>query len=479
MKSKTVKVVLALVLCPLVMWALSYMLPKRYTATMALLLDENVRLARPDSPTGFIDEMVQFGGSRSIATQLDQILGTEVMLNALQKTAEQHPDAFKDSAKAAERYANLINRVRVDNNKESQVVSLRVTMDDPQIAADTANNIGDAYMEFSRKLSAAKGGAALTLLDDSLNKNQKELGDIDKQIEGIKARYNIGDPTAAAQISDRNLKDLEMQIANMEAQYTGAVGELASAQQALAAVPKYLISGTRTDINPKAISIDNEIARVSSDLQALRAKYTDDYPQTRQMADKLADLQRERARTPDQINGGTQRSLNPNYTQFQTAVASAQAKASSYQQSLASLRSNYARVQTESRKYPEAEQLLAQLNRRKQNLELTYTQFMQKKASLEVSEGRGREAQAQIVSTALPSGTPSFPNPKVFVLMGLAVGIIISALIVMPKAPDILYAPTATDTLALDPSMRTTAAALPAQEPVVAGRPALEEGRAE
>lgn len=476
MKSKTVKVVLALVLCPLIMFALSLVLPKRYTATVSLLLDQNLRVARPDSPLGNIQDQLNFGRGRTIATQLDEILGNEVLLNAISKTAEKHPDAFKDEETNGVRYATLLNRIRVDNNKDSDIIDLRVTMDDPQLAADTANNISDAFMDFSRKMSMANGQSASTKLQEAIDKSKAKLAKIDAQIRQVKSSYNISDAVSSGAMQDKEQKDLEMQLAQTEAQYTGAVGELAAARRALSGQPKYLLTNSQESLNPQAQGLDDQISRTSSDLQALRAKYTDDYPQVRQLADKLNDLQRLRAATPTRVPSATQQSLNPNYTQFQSAVAQADAKVGNLQNSLATLRASYARIQKQSQIYPEAEQKLAQLNRERASEELAYNQNMQVLSGLDAADSSGREAQAQIVSVALPPGTPSFPNPKVFVLMGLAIGIIISALIVMPKAPDILYAPSATEALALDPSLRSPMGALPEhQEPVA--RPAIESGR--
>jgi hypothetical protein len=51
------------------------------------------------------------------------------------------------------------------------------------------------------------------------------------------------------------------------------------------------------------------------------------------------------------------------------------------------------------------------------------------------------KSNARVISTALPPSEPSFPNQKMFIMMGLAVGIVISALIVMPKSQEDPYRP--------------------------------------
>lgn len=476
MKSKTLKVLMALILCPLVMFVLAQMLPKRYTATMSLMVDQSIRVAQSDRPDASIQDITQFSRPRSIGTQLDLILGTDVLLNAIQKTAEAHPDAFKDQTKNEDRYASLINRLRVDNNKDSDVVQLRVTMDDPVIAADTANNIGSAYMEAAKKLAVAKGNEALFKLNTSIAKNEKDLARIDDSIQAIKSKYNISDPAAVGQFSDKMIKDTELQIAQTEAQYTGAVGELAAAQRALAAQPKYVLTASDVSLNPAAIDLDNQISRLSSQYEALRAKYTDGYGQVQQIKASLDDLRAKRRATPDSIPARTSQTLNPNFTNFQSAVAQAESKVSSLSNSLATLKASLSQIKAESSQYPLVEAKLAQLQRDKLSIEQTYQRNVQTRDGLDVTGGMSRTTQAQIVSVALPPGSPSFPNPKVFVLMGLAIGIIISALIVMPKAPEVLYSPTPADTLALDSALRTNAAALPENNPPPPSNPALQGG---
>ena len=480
MKSKTAKVILALVLCPIVMFVLSLILPKRYTATMSLMLDSSVHVAQMDNVNAPITDMTSFTRARSISTQVDELTSTDVLLDAINRTAQQHPKVFADNEKAEDSYTALVNRLRIDNNKDSDIVDLRVTMDDPQVAADTANNIGQAYMDMNKKLASAMGNGALENINDALKEKKAELDQINKQITAIQQKYNISDPAAAGGMQDKLQKDTEAQIQATQAQLNGAIGEANSARASLAQTPQYLHTNTDVQINPKAMDLDTKISQTQSDLEAYRAKYTDDYPLVKQASEKLADLKRERARTPDNVVGRTDTTINPNWTGYQSAYAQAQAKVASLQNSLQTLQSTYGSIKAEGSKYPQAQKELSQLILDKTSVENEYNLLMQSKAPLQVNNDSARTAQAQIISIALPPGAPSFPNPKVFVLMGLAVGIIISALIVMPKAPEVMYAPTTGDTLALDAtSMRSPASALPKGEQVDPNRPAIEQGKPE
>ena len=482
MKNKTAKVILALVACPLVMFGISYMLPKRYTATMSLMLNPTPVAISGSDPNGAFTDIAMQNRGRSIATEIDKLTGSEVLLGAIDKTAASHPNAFADSDQAQARYDSLVNRLRVDNNKDSDSVDLRVTMDDPKLAAETANNIGQSYMDYNRKLSSNNGSGALNDIEAALKGKQAEMEKIDGQIADIKTKYNVSDSNSTGAMQDKMQKDTEAQISNIQSQLSGAQAEVASLQGQLNSTPQYMKTNEDVQINPNAVDLDQKISQAQSDLDAAKGKYTDDYPLVRQLKEKVDSLRELRTKTPDTVTGRTATSLNPNYMNLKGSLAQAQSHASSLANSLGSLQASLATMKVQGHAYPQAEKELSQLTLRKQSLSQAYATLVQQEQGLQSTNGMGREAQAQIVSIALPPGQPSFPNPKVFMLMGLAIGIILSALIVMPKAPDVMYAPTTADALALDSSaIRTNASALPQMEKEMdtATISAIEQGKPE
>ncbi len=478
MKSKTAKVIMALLICPIVMLVLSMMLPKRYTASMSLMLDPSLKIVPAADPQAALVDTLNGPRAHTIETEIDKLTGSEVLLGAIQLTADQHPKAFNTQLAAETKYTSLVNRLRIDNNRNSDIVNLSVTMDDPAIAADTANNIAKSYMAFNDKMSAASGSGVLMNVNKQIEDKEQELNDLDSKIAAIKTKYGLSDAAAAGQISDKARTDMRFNLANTQAQYDGAVGELNAAESTLQTTPKYIASSTGTTLNPAAVDLDQKISQTASDLEASRAKYTDDYPLVKQYVEKLNNLRAERAKTPDSVISQRQTSLNPNYTAAQGAVAAAKSKVNSLSGSVSQLQSQLAKMESDSKAYPQAEKELSNLQMKKLTTQQQYQMLVSTKSGIDTSGGSSRKALATVVSFAMPPGTPSFPNPKVFVLMGLAIGIIISALIVMPKAPDIMYVPTAADSLALDnTSMR--AAALPTTvtpEPEPA-RPAIEPGK--
>lgn len=474
MKGKTVlKVALALLLCPLAMYLFSLTLPRRFTASMGLLVDQGIRGQTSERPDAGVRELTEFSRARSLATTLDLMTSSKVLLEAVRRTADKYPKAFPDQEKVGERYASLASKLRVDNNRESDIIQLRVTMDDPEIAAETANQIGYSFLDETMKMAKEGGDAGSTVASEKIATIEKRLAKVDGDIRALKISSGMSNPVTESQIAASSIKEMEFQIARVEAEYNGAMGELAVAEQTLRSTPQYLQSSSTADYNPAIAAIENEISRGEAELASLRNTYTDNHPNVKRAQTAVENLKQRRASLSKTVEGTVQRSLNPNYTAAVQAAANARSRVTSLGGNLGNLRGSLASKKGQSRSYPQVDEQLGKLTREKMNLETNYQIWVQRLDSIEAT-GTGRVMHAKIVSPAYAPTNPSFPNTRLFVLMGLAVGIVISALIIMPKAPEIVYAPTPADTLALDPALR--AELMSDAERVT--RPAIERGGA-
>lgn len=473
-KKVYLKVALALIICPLAMYAFSLTLPKRYTATMKLLVDQSFRFTGGRAETA-VDDRLNFARSRGVQTQIDYITGADVLLRAVRKTAQDFPEAFADDLAASDLVNSMTNRLRVDVNKESEIIQLSTTMENPDIAAAAANNIGWAYIEETRKLASETGSSALMILTEDLEKDQARLEQIDNQIAKIKTDAGFTDALSTGTMGDRQVIDTESQLESLRAQARGANAEVAVAQASLASIPKYIRISTQTIANPEILSLDSQITRIDSELAAAKSKFTDDHPQVKQLSSTLAQLQKRRASIPAMIEQGVGEQLNPNWIGAQSQLNLAKQRADGLNGQVANLEGSLATMRSGMAKYPVVEEQIRKLERERQALEVTYNQNLTRKTALE-SQGTGRESQARIVSTALAPTTPSFPNTKLFVLMGLAIGIVISALIVMPKAPQVVYTPVPAETLSLNGHHGEPALPRKEEEEEDAPRPAIGTG---
>lgn len=439
MKAKWFWVLLVMVAFPVGAWLASTTLEKRYTASMRLLVDTNIRTS--DFPTIFssVDDTMNYGRGRSAQSQLDILTGSNVLIDAIQRTARQHPKAFSSTQNLGQQYSDLVKRISFDTSQFSDVITLRVTMSDPNIAADTANNIGFAYIDFNKKMAEESGTAAENQLMALIDPIKKNLAELDAKISKLRSDAGVADATA--QVSgDVNLaSNLEQGLASTEAALAGARAELQSAESALSKMDKRIMASQSQVANPIVQQIDSQLSNARSDLKALQERYLDDAPVVREAKARIAELENLRQKELAQIDAGQTSTPNPNRTQQELIVAGLRARASALEDQVAKLREEVANKKQRIEKYPELDRQIRELERDRLQKEATFQQLQQRLDMIQ-STGRGRQAFARIVSTAIPpTNAPSFPDTRLFIFFGIGLGVVVSAFILMPKGEVDVY----------------------------------------
>jgi succinoglycan biosynthesis transport protein ExoP len=438
MRGKWWLALIALIVFPFIGVMVANSMPKRYTAGMGILVDTTVKGYDANmSPFGTLDDLSGFSRARSTQTQVKIITGSEVLREAITRTAQRYPDAFRGDNAGAQ-FESLLRRLTIDSDQFSDVITVRVTMDNPEIAAETANNIGFAFVDYMQRLARSSGDSALQIINDQLNNSKGRLTAIDEQIANVKKAANMSDPNVQSQSGTSTVALLEQRASELRGAYDGIQAELAVARQSLADTPKYIASSTSTQYNPNLQAIDVDLTRERANLQGLRERYLDDHPVVKEAQSRIAQLEKQRREVKSQIDASSTRSYNSTYQQHQLNVANLTARVQSVRQQLSETENELAKAKSKLENLPDVERQLAGLVRQRQVLESNYLQLEQRREILE-STGSGRRAVAQIVSPALPPSAPSFPDQRLFMLIGLALGIVVSALIIMPRGDQDIY----------------------------------------
>jgi uncharacterized protein involved in exopolysaccharide biosynthesis len=439
MKAKWFWVLLVMVAFPVAAWLASTTLEKRYTASMRLLVDTNIRTSDFPTPFSSVDDTINYARGRSAQSQLDILTGSNVLIDAIQRTAKQHPKAFSSTQNLGEQYSDLVKRISFDTSQFSDVITLRVTMSDPNIAADTANNIGFAYIDFNKKMAEEGGTAAENQLKALIEPIKERLVEIDNKIASLRKEAGVADSTA--QVSgDVNLaSNLEQGLATTEAQWAGAKAELASAEAALAKMDKQITASQSSLVNPVLQQIDTQLATARSDLKGIQERYLDDAPLVKEAKARVAELEEQRAKAVAEIDAGKTTTPNPNRTQQELIVVGLRSRAQALADQVAKLREEVADKKRRTEKYPELDRQIRELERDRLQKEATFQQLQQRLDMIQ-STGRGRQAFARIVSTAIPpTNAPSFPDTRLFIFFGIGLGVVVSAFILMPKGDVDVY----------------------------------------
>jgi uncharacterized protein involved in exopolysaccharide biosynthesis len=435
MRSKALKIVLALVLCPIAARMGSGLLPKQYTANMGLLVDTTLRAYEREQPLASVDDLAAFSRARSIQTQIDIITGSNVMFDAIGRTVEVIPNAFPNDETGASRYMRLFRKTRVDFNRESDVMNIRVTLDDPNVAAEVANQIGYAYIDYSRRVSAESGNAALTIINEQITRHKAELEDLDRKMSEIKQRQNVADLAASASASTSALREATAQQDALRSAYAAVRAELTQAEATLRATPERISTTTGFRRNPEIERLEASINTLMAQRAGALEHVLDDHPRIKEIDHQLSELRVQLGAQPSDQRMTTDSSINSLHQQQKQIVAGLRARAAALREQVNLSSVGINRETSKLNTMPEMEEQLAKLGRERSVLENNYLALLVRKQGLDTMES-GRQSIARIVSPAQPLNQPSFPDPNLFTMLGLALGVALAALIALPKAPE-------------------------------------------
>lgn len=416
----------------------SQFMEKRFTASMKILVENKTKSYDMNgSPFQAIDDITGASGPRSSDTVVQILTGSDVLIGAIELTAAKFPQAF-EGTKANENFEMLARRLAVEASPISDVITLKVTMSDPKVAAETANNIGYSYLNFTGKMSSESGNAALAAITKQLTTLKTNLDKVDMDIKTIKEQAQIADQTAANTYASQSVVTHENKLSELEGLVNASRAELAVAEASFAGMEKEVATNSTVQINPTLIELESTKTRIEGELAALRERYLDGADPVKETQERLKSVNKNISSIKKMIDSQNSRSLNPNWQQAQLSVASGRARLANFENQATEARRQLDALKTKVGALPEVERKINDLMRQRLVLENSFVQLEQRRQVID-SSGSGRKNPAKIVASALEPSMPSFPDVRLFTLIGFAIGFIVAALIVMPKGDTDIY----------------------------------------
>jgi len=426
--------VLVLIAFPVAFNIVGLFLQPRYSAEVRVLVDETTP-ATPieQSQFQFISDIENAYRPRSTQTQLDIMTGSDVLLAAIRMAHDKMPDKVKmDDEHLAQIYDTLAKRLTVDNEMNSDILSLKVTQNDPAVAAEIANDIALAYIDYMKSLAAQAGSQEVQMLQATLDQEKRQLLQTDKQISDIKAKSQVLDVTTAEQAAAANRSTAEQKLADVQGQYDGAASSLKIAEAELKRIPVTISTGTQTQANPVLLNVQQSLATERLALADLESKYDDSFPMVKEQKLRVKNVESQIKDLKEKIEGSDSEGPNPVYQTQLNNVITLRTQVKAFAEQYASAKAEYDKASAQAGAIPAAERQLQGLIRNRTVAEQNYETLFQKLSAIQ-TEGLARKPEVQVVSPAYPPTTPSFPDPRLLTLAGIALGGFFAILILMPR----------------------------------------------
>lgn len=244
--------------------------PTLYSANAKVLIDYRTPLEGE-----LAGELLPVGLQESyIATQLEIIKSHRVAKDALAKL---HLDkytswvqAFHDDGEVGQDFASWAETVLTDNlqvtiGKDSRLVSIWYTDEDPAFAAKVANAFAEAYRDVNEELAHAPAMESAEAVQPLLGKLRSSLEEADRKLSSYQQKNGIIAPAEQLDLETAHLKELGDQRLAAEEKEREAESRLASLDQmeAQGRFPDNLAQMRESDLIQR---LEVEIAQAESEL---------------------------------------------------------------------------------------------------------------------------------------------------------------------------------------------------------------------
>ncbi len=303
--------------------------------------------------------------------------------------------------------AQLLNRMSVEREKLTYIITIGAASTDPQKAAKIANAFADEYLRTKVRTMTGAARNQMQWFQDRLSKLEAEVRASDAKVAQYRAAAGIvGSSSSQAggggTIADQRVAPLSSSLASAESDAAAAQSKLAAAQQQ--AARGGLDSVTEVRSSPVVGELRRQRAELLRSIGEIQARYGDKHPESLRVRGQLETVDQQIREEGTRVLG----SLRAN-------AAAAQAQVGSLRSSMSALEGDRARdmkaaVQADSLERESAAKR-TEYDRLSQLL-LESTQAAQNSI-----------AQAEVVGRAEAPLHPASPNKPLLLALALLVGL--------------------------------------------------------
>ncbi|MFZ0287238.1 MAG: Wzz/FepE/Etk N-terminal domain-containing protein [Terriglobales bacterium] len=423
-------ILLPVLLVPVAAYFLSYAFTPRYTS-QSLILVETQKV-----PEGYVQPVVTAGIDQRIATMQQQVLSENLlqpMIDRLGLAKGKNVDDVIDSIRknfVIEGVAPDLSGSRNHRTGQSDVPGffLNFTADSAGMAQQVCTELTSMLLAENLKTREQVAQGTTDFLTRQVGQAKHDLDDQDAKLASFKKKY-LGQLPGD---EDNNIKLLM----GMDAQLDANTQTLNRAQQDRAYAQSILSQqlaawkASQAAMNPD--SLQKQLAELQNQLIALRARYTDDYPdvmkvrgQIAEVKGKLADINAASAQAASSAGKGSAnepaeiQQLRLQIHQYDGTIAQATREQERLQDSIHTFQGRLALS-------PGVEEQYKELTRDYETAQKVYNDLMVKKSASEIQTDMERRQEGEQMSLLNPANfpdSPSFPNRLLFGLGGAGAGL--------------------------------------------------------
>lgn len=394
-----------LVLCVVVaaVVAATLLLPKRYTATAAVVLD----VKSPDPIAGMVLPGMTVSGY--MATQVDVLRSERVALRALQSlgmfdNATQKANWQRATEGRGDFRAWLADAVLADLEvrpaRDSNVISVSYTSTDPKFAAAVANAFVTAYTDTTLDLRVEPAKLYNSFFDERAKELRDALEKAQSRLSAYQREKGIIVNDERLDVENARLSELSTQLVTLQA----VAEESANRQRQASGNP-----GQMQEVltNPLVSGLTGELSRQEYKLSELQERLGERHPEVVQLQASIANLRTRIAGETKRVTG----SLTVNNTVNQARLAQVRSALEEQRAKLLQLKGQR----------DDAGVLLRDVENAQKAYDAVFARVSQTS-----TESQATQTNVALLKKASPPAYASWPRMRLNLAAGLALGVLLA-----------------------------------------------------
>ncbi|HEX5758299.1 MAG TPA: GNVR domain-containing protein [Thermoanaerobaculia bacterium] len=290
---------------------------------------------------------------------------------------------------------------------------------DPEKAAATANRVAELFITGNLALREKQAEGTSSFLDAELGETKRKLEAQEAKMASFK-RYYMGELPEQRETNLRAIEQLQSKLQiNLDALDKAELRRMSIQREIAAYRPPQQQSVLAGPTGP------TRREQLRAELIALRAQYTDRHPEVVRKLQEIEALERageEPPPPPPAVAAQPAQVVDP---VLRSQLAAVEDEIRRLVGERERIQADSSRLQGRLENTPGVEQQLLSLTRDYENIQGSYQSLLNKRIEARLAENLEKRRQSEqftILERAIPPGEPYYPQPTLFLALGLAAG---------------------------------------------------------
>ena len=429
----------------IVVWGVSWILPVRYQSATLILVEQ------PTMPKDYVLPNVSDNLQDRLRSITQQILSRTrlvLIIDQFHLYEEGRKQLSLDEKVQLMRKDIDIELVR--DQREDQITAFNIyySARDPKIAQKVTGELSKLFIDANLEVRQQQSEGTTKFLESQLENARRDLADQEEKIREFKGQH-MGDLPSQQASNLQILSGFQQQLLNEQDALNTAQQQKVYLQTSINQYRTLQTTGRTADGTPARLpAIEQELEKLKTQLADLSSRYTDSYPDIRNLKIQIAKTEKMRdALVADLRSKGTadsqseansiardpvELSQNSPLLQLQSQLQANESEVKNREQSIANLKAKIGDYQGRLNQEPVTEQQMSDLTRGYEQSKANYDDLLKKKNQSQMATSMELLQQGERFSVLDPPSLPSkpnFPNRVKFCEMGVGIGLALGVVV--------------------------------------------------